>query len=347
MICEGIAKLVEGKSLSFDEAQCIFEEVFSHQAHATQIAALLTALAIKGENAQEIAALAYVIRKYAHKLQIKRELVGVADKDDIIFDSCGTGGGGGLKFNISTVVALVVAAAGVKVAKHGNRAMSSKSGSADCLEALGVKIDISPEAMTEAIKNINIGFLYAPLYHPALKDVATIRREIGIKTIFNIAGPLSNPAGATHQLLGVYRRELLPVVCNALKTLGVKRALVVYSDCLKDEVSLSGVTSALFLNKGKISKLLLTAKSFGLKESGLVPLRVRDVKSSVRMVKQVLANKPGACLDIVLANCSCAFFVLGMVKDFKEGVALAREIIANKRAAKKLTEFVKFTQSHA
>lgn len=346
MIREAIVRLSEAKGLKFDEAKEVFEEIFSTTATSAQIGAFLALLSCKGESEVEIAAAAQVVRNYAYKVQVKRDLAGIVDEDDIVFDSCGTGGGGGTKFNISTAVAFVVAAAGIKVAKHGNRAMSSKSGSGDCFEALGVNIDIPHEVTQNAIKNIGIGFLYAPLYHPALKYVAAIRRELGIKTIFNIIGPLSNPAEATHQLLGVYKKELLPVVANALKSLGVKRAFVVYSDDLKDEVSLSGKTFVAFLNKGKIEFITLNAKSFGLKPVDNLKVRVKCAKDSAKVVKQVLSGKVGPCRDIVLANAGCALFIAGKALTIKDGVKLAARLIDEGAAKEKLKQLIDLTKNY-
>jgi len=345
MIREAIGKLYAGKELSYSQSCTVFEEIFDGQATTAQAASFLTALAFKGESWEDISAAAHVVRAHAEKIQVKRSLAGIEDKEDIVFDCCGTGGGGGLKFNISTAVSLIVAASGVKVAKHGNRAMSSKSGSADCFEALGVKIDVPAVVVQEAIKHINIGFLYAPLYHTALKDVAAIRREIGIKTIFNVVGPLSNPAQATHQLLGVYKKELLPIVARALKALGAARAMVVYSEDLKDEISLSGKNHVAYLCKGKISAMAVTAKSFGLKKIDTAPLKAADAGSSAQIVKQVLSGKSGPARDIVLANAACAFFVLGKAVTLKDGVKLAAQLIDSGAVKHKLTELIKFTKA--
>ncbi|MFA5272184.1 MAG: anthranilate phosphoribosyltransferase, partial [Candidatus Omnitrophota bacterium] len=248
MIKEAIEKLTKKINLSFEETKEVFNDIFDHKVSSPQTASLLTALSMKGETAQEIYGAATVVRERAMHLSVKETFMGIETEGEQIMDTCGTGGSGSNKFNISTAVSFVVSALGIKVAKHGNRAMTSSCGSADVLEELGIKIDVAPKVMEEAISKVGIGFLYAPLYHPALLEVATIRKEIGIRTIFNILGPLCNPASATHQILGVYKKELVYVMAVVLRNLGVKKALVVYGKDLKDEVSLAGETTAILVD---------------------------------------------------------------------------------------------------
>jgi anthranilate phosphoribosyltransferase len=346
MIKEAIYKLSFRQNLSFAEMQGVFKEIFDHQASAVQTAAFLTVLACKGETIDEISAAATIVRQYAHKVKARQDFMGMEVSDDPILDSCGTGGSGVNKLNISTAVAFVMAASGIKVAKHGNRAMSSNCGSADVLEALGIKIDVSPLVMEESIKKVGIGFLYAPLYHPALKEVAALRRDIGIRTIFNILGPLSNPASATHQLLGVYCEGLVLTIAKVLKVLGTKKAFVFCSRDLKDEISLSGPTLAAFLNNKKIEKLSLRPSDFGLKKIKPASLKVKDATQSAQIIRDIFSGSRGPCRDIVLANASPCFYILNKTKTLKEGVKLAASLIDSGKVKAKFAEFKNFIDSH-
>lgn len=340
MIKKAISDLTQNKDLSFRVVKKVFEDIFSLQINPAQVASFLIALKMKGETEVEIAAAAFVIRKKAIKLNLK-------NKNLPIMDTCGTGGSGVNKFNISTAVAFVVSASGVRVAKHGNRAMSSNCGSADVLEELGIKISLKPCIMKRAISKVGIGFLYAPLYHPALGKVAQIRRDLGVRTIFNILGPLCNPALADHQLLGVFKPELTLSLARVLKKLGLKKALVVNSKDLGDEVSLSGPTKACFLSNKKIKSFTLNPTSFGLKKISLKDLSVPSVKSSAKAIKDILDGKKGPKRDIVLANASACFYVLGKVKNFKAGAKLASQLIDKGAAAHKYIEFKEFLEKNA
>lgn len=346
MIKEAISKLIKKENLSFEIARDAFSEMFSKEASPVQITAFLVSLAMKGENEEEISAAASVVRERALKIKVRQDFMGIESADEPIMDTCGTGGSGINKFNISTAVSFVVSAAGVKVAKHGNRAMSSNCGSADAFESLGIKIDVSPAVMAESVKKIGIGFLYAPLYHPALKEIASIRREIGVRTIFNILGPLCNPAFATHQLLGVYEEKLVLVMARVLKNLGVKKAFVVYGKDLKDEVSLTGRTKVAFLNGRKIESIDLNPSDFGLKRINLTDLEVENSRMSAKIIKEILTGRKGAPRDIVLANTACCFFILSKVKSFKEGVELGAKMIDEGLADKKYQEFKQFLSTH-
>ncbi|MCP4652366.1 MAG: anthranilate phosphoribosyltransferase [Candidatus Omnitrophica bacterium] len=347
MIKQAIIKLSKNSSLTSSEAEKVFEEIFKKKATHVQIAAFLVALSMKGECEEEITAAAKVVRDHACKINVRTSFIGIENKDESIIDTCGTGGSGANKFNISTAVSFVVAAGGAKVAKHGNRAMSSSCGSADAFEALGVKIDTLPCVMESAIRKINVGFLYAPLYHPALKDVAGIRREIGIRTVFNILGPLCNPAFTTHQLLGVHSENLLGVMAKVLKNIGIKRAFVVCSKDLKDEVSLSSKTEVAFLDNKKIKRMILSPSDFGLKRIKLKDLEVKSAKDSASVIKDILNGKKGAPRSIVLANAACCFYILGKAQTLKEGVKLAAEIVDSGQAKKKLLELRKFIKNNA
>lgn len=342
MIKEAITMLFKKKDLSFNQTKEIFEEIFEHKATPAQIAAFLVLLRAKGEKEAEISAAASVVRAKAIKIKARSSFVGVEDKHECVMDTCGTGGSGAHKFNISTTVAFVVASSGIKVAKHGNRAMSSKCGSADVLEELGVKIDAPASVMEEAIQKIGVTFLYAPLYHPALKEVAMIRREMGVKTIFNILGPLCNPALADHQLLGVYNPDLVEVIARVLKNLGTKRALVVCGKDFKDEVSLTGPTKAAFLSKGKVKKMVIKPSDFGLKKISLKSVQVASKEENAKITKNIFAGKAGPCRDMVLANAACCFYVLGKAKTLKQGVKLAKSLLDSGAAKKKFEEFKDF-----
>lgn len=343
MIKDIIEKLTQKEDLSLQETKEVFNDIFDRKVSGPQTASFLTALKMKGETAQEIYGAATIVRERSLRLSVQGNFMGIEIDGEQIMDSCGTGGSGVNKFNISTAVAFVVAAHGIKVAKHGNRAMSSACGSADVLKELGVKIEVAPRIMEEAIKKIGIGFLYAPLYHPALSEVAGIRREIGIRTIFNILGPLCNPASATHQLLGVYKKELVPVLALVLKNLGIRKAIVVYGKDLKDEVSLTGETTAVLIDKKKMKNIRIMPSDFGLKKLTLKNIEAKDVSTSAKIVLDVLNGKKGPAQDIVLANASCCFYILDKAANLKEGVALARKIIESGKAKEKLLKLKQFT----
>lgn len=347
MIENIIAKLVAKKDLSFKETEQVFGEIFDQKLFPSQIAAFLTALKIKGETEEEISAAATVVRERAKKIKIYNKFLGIEDEYGEVLDTCGTGGSGVNKFNISTAVAFVVAATGIKVAKHGNKAMSSGCGSADVLEHLGIKIDAEAKVMEKAINEVGIGFLYAPLYHPALGNVAKIRKQLKIRTIFNILGPLSNPALANFQLLGVYSPKLVLPMAKVLRQLGLKRALVVFGKDLKDEISLTGSTKACFLSNGRIKKMDLVPKDFGLKRIKAKDIESNNPKKSAKIIKDVLAGKKGPARDIVLANAAACFYLLKKVKDFKKGVIKAASVIDNKKANNLLEKFKEFLDKNA
>ncbi|MFO8052944.1 MAG: anthranilate phosphoribosyltransferase [Candidatus Omnitrophota bacterium] len=347
MVQNIIAKLVARKNLSFEETKEIFEEIFDQKINPAQIASFLTALKMKGETETEISAAATVVRKKAKKIKIYNSFLGIEDEYKEVLDTCGTGGSGVNKFNISTAVAFVVAASGIKVAKHGNKAMSSGSGSADVLEQLGVKVETKASVMEKAINEIGIGFLYAPLYHPALKTVAQIRRQLKMRTIFNVLGPLSNPAFANFQLLGVYSQDLVLPMAKVLKQLGVKKALVVFGKDLKDEISLTGSTKAYLLNKGRIKKMNLSPSDFGLKKIKLKDIESGNPKKSAKLIKGILEGKKGPARDIVLANSAACFYILDKVKNFKKGVEKAADIIDSKKAYNLLKKFKSFLDKNA
>jgi anthranilate phosphoribosyltransferase len=338
MIQQAIAKAVDGVDLSTQEARGAMDEIMSGTATPIQIAGYLTALRIKGETVDEITESARVMREKALSVD------GGRDALDIV----GTGGGCAFTFNISTVSSIVAAAAGVKIAKHGNRSVSSKCGAADLLEALGVKLDITPEQAGKVLKDTGICFMFAQVYHKSMKYAAVPRRELGIRTIFNILGPLANPALAQLQILGVYNKELAEPLANVLSNLGVKRAMVVCGGTdgnSIDELSLCGETYVCELCDGKIDKYTLYRGDFGLPACKLSDITGGDSGTNARITRSIFAGEKGAMRDTVLVNAAAAIYIAGKAKTLREGVDIAARMIDSGKAAQKLEEFVKATNS--
>jgi len=348
MIKSAIIKLVNGENLSKEEMKRTVLEIMEGNATPSQIAAFLIALRMKGETVEEITGAALAMREKALKVDVRsgvvidREEINV--DDETILDTCGTGGSGTNTFNISTTTAFVVAGCGVKVAKHGNRSASSRCGSADVLEALGVNLDLPPEKVAKAIKEIGIGFLYAPLYHGAMKHAAGPRREIGVRTIFNILGPLCNPAKANCQVLGVYEPRLVQIMAEVLKNLGTRRAFVVHGLDTLDEITVTGPTLVAELKDGKISLYQIRPEDFGIPVSPPQAISGGDAKENARYVREVLEGKKGARRDVVLLNASAALVCAGKARNFKEGIKLAEESIDSGRALKKLQNLIEFSK---
>lgn len=335
-IKNAIKKVVSGKDLSEEEMQSVFGQIMTGKATSAQIASFITSLRMKGETVEEVTGAAKVMRAKAVKVKVR------GDKSRLL-DTCGTGGTGTKAFNISTASAIVAASCGAKVAKHGNRAISSSCGSADVLERVGVKIDTSPSRTAKCINEAGIGFLFAPLYHGAMKHAAGARKEIGLRTIFNILGPLSNPASAKCHLLGVYDASLTEVMARVLKRLGSKRAFIVSGEGPIDEVSISGRTKVSELKGGKIKSYYLTPGSFGFKKRAFSSIRGKSASFNAKALKEVLSGRRSAKLDIVLMNSSIALVAAGKAKDIKRGVAMAKEAIDSGRALKKLKELIRIT----
>lgn len=348
MIREAIEKVARGIDLSEAEMRASFDEIMSGRATSAQIGALVTALRMKGETAEEITGAAKVMRDKSLHINAGKSLVDI-DRDDInideetVIDTCGTGGSGTNTFNISTTVAFVVAGCGLKVAKHGNRSASSLCGSADVLEALGVKLDVGPDLVQRSIMEIGIGFLYAPLFHNAMKYAVSPRKEIGIRTIFNLLGPLSNPANATSQVLGVYEAGLTEVIARVLKNLGSKRAFVVYGMDTLDEITITGKTKISELKNGKIRTYYVTPERFGLKRATLADIEGGNAKENAEIVLAVLKGERGPRRDVVLMNAAAALVCAGRAKDFKEGVKLAGKSIDLGKALEKLLKLIEIT----
>ncbi len=330
MIREGIAKIVCGEDLREAEMMAVMTEVMEGEATPAQIASFMTALRIKGETVEEVTGAARIMRQKA---------TGIDARSPVVVDTCGTGGDGSNTFNISTTAAFVVAAAGLTVAKHGNRAVSSGCGSADVLEALGVKIDAGPEVVEECLQEVGIGFLFAPRLHGAMKYAIGPRREIGIRTIFNMLGPLTNPAGATSQLIGVYDPKLTEMFAGVLKNLGTKRAFVVHGDGL-DEATVTGKTRVSELKDGLVATYNIDPLELFGEVLPADRLRGGDAEANARIAAAVLGGEEGARRRIVVLNAALAIVAGGKVETLRKGVAAAEEAIDSGGARRKLQALI-------
>lgn len=347
MIKEAIARLVEGQDLNELEMIDAMNQIMGGEATPSQIGAFVTALRMKGETIPEIVGAARVMRAHATPIRVG-DVVDI-DRDDInidretILDTCGTGGSGTRSFNISTTVALVVAACGGKVAKHGNRSVSSSCGSADVLERLGVKLDVAPELVAECIDEIGVGFLFAPALHGAMKYAIGPRREIGIRTIFNILGPLTNPAGANRQVLGVYRKELVEPLAKVLLSLGCRRGFVVHGSDGMDEITLTGPTLVAAISGNAVDVQTIEPEQFGFQRCRLEDLQGGDAEQNAHIVNDILGGKTGPKRDIVLLNSAYALVAAGLAENVDAGIELACDAIDGGRAKKTLDDLVRMT----
>ena len=333
MIKEAIIKLTNKENLSYEEAKAVMNEIMSGEASDVQKRAYLTALTMKGETIDEITGSAEEMRNHAVQLSHEGDVLEIV----------GTGGDKSDSFNISTTSSLVIASAGVPVAKHGNRAASSKSGAADVLESLGVNITISPRKSAELLQNIGICFLFAQSYHTAMKYVGSIRKELGIRTIFNILGPLANPASANLQVMGVYDESLVEPLAKVLSNLGVKRALVVYGQDRLDEISASAETSVCEVKDGTFKSYTISPEQFGLTRCKKEELTGGTPDENAAITKAVLAGEQGARRTAVVLNAGAGLYVAGKADSIEAGVRLAEELIDSGKAEKKLEEFVKYS----
>jgi anthranilate phosphoribosyltransferase len=337
-VIEHLSKLVRGEDLSEAEAQRAMETIMRDEATPSQIAGFIVALRVKGETVDEIAGLARTMRALATPIAV--------DNPGELLDTCGTGGDGSGSFNISTLAAIVAAACGARVAKHGNRAASSRCGSADVLEALGVKIDLPPPAVAGCIREVGIGFLFAPIFHPSFRFAAVPRRELGVRTVFNVLGPLCNPAGARRQAMGVSEAHLAPRMADVLVRLGVERAIVFHAEGL-DELSTAGPSLVIELFDGQRREYQLDPAALGLSCSSPDDVRGGGAAENARIVREILGGANGPKRDVVLLNASAALRAAGLARDWKEGLGLAAEAIDSGEAAEVLDRWAGLSQSVA
>ena len=336
-VAQMIRDLQAGQIITEQAAEDVFSAIMSGAVSPAQIAAILMGLSIRGESAEVVAGAATAMRTASTK---------ITPKATGLVDTCGTGGDGARTFNISTAVSLVVAACGVAVAKHGNRAMSSKSGAADVLEALGVNLDISPEKVAACIDETGIGLLFAQHLHPAMKYAGPVRRELGIRTVFNLLGPLTNPAGAEYQVLGVFSKDKLELVAEALARLGTKRALVVHGRDGLDEITTTDITDAILVEAGQQStQFEIDPAAFGIPYAVPEALAGDDAAMNAEILKHIFAGQQGAGRDIVLLNSAAALWVAGKVDGIDSGIVMAAEAIDSGRVTEKLKQLIHFTQT--
>jgi anthranilate phosphoribosyltransferase len=340
MLRRFISRIVEGENLTENEAYQAMATLMEGEATTAQIGAFLTGLRMKGETVEEITGFARSMREKSVRIQPRSN--GGCDGGWVV-DTCGTGGDGRGTFNISTAVALVAAGGGLTVAKHGNRSVSSQCGSADALEALGVNINLPPERAADCLEEIGLAFLFAPLFHPAMKHALTPRREIGIRTVFNRLGPLTNPAGASAQVVGLYRADLLQPIAEVLKNLGCRGALVVHGDDRCDEISISGRTFISHLSKGEISNYEIQPEDFGLRRGTLEEIRGGTAKDNARIILDVLQGVAGPPREVVLLNGAAVFVAAEKVSGLREGIEMAKESIDSGKAMEKLKELIRFS----
>jgi anthranilate phosphoribosyltransferase len=329
-----IRTVIDGRHLSTEQMTEVMRTIMSGQASPAQIGGFLVGLHMKGETVEEIAAAAQVMRELAIHVEVH---------SPHLLDTCGTGGDAAGTFNISTAGALVAAAAGAKVAKHGNRSVSGRTGSADVLEAAGVRLELSPEQIGACIETVGVGFLFAPLHHGAMKHAIGPRREMGVRTIFNLLGPLTNPAGAPNQIMGVFAAGWVEPLAHVLKQLGSRHVMVVHSEDGLDEISIGAATQVAELKQGEVRTYRLTPEDFGLQRSSLETLKVSTIDQSLKVILDVLAGRPGPAGDIVALNAGAGIYTAGLATSLQEGVHKARTILAEGAAARVLEQLVSFS----
>lgn len=327
----------ENRDLTMDEMSSVMRIIMTGEATTAQIGGFLIGLRMKGETVEEIAAAAQIMRELVTPVSI--------DNQQHLVDIVGTGGDGMNTFNISTTTSIVVAAAGGRVAKHGNRSISSQSGSADVLEALGIKIDIKPEQVANCVNKIGIGFMFAPQHHSAMKHAIGPRRELGMRTIFNLLGPLTNPASAPNQLLGVFSKAWVKPIAQVLKRLGSQHVLVVHSEDGLDEISIAAPTWVAELHNGIITNYTVAPEQFGLNRAALSNIQVHSVQDSLAMVCSVLDNQASPAKDVIVLNAGAAIYAAGLTNSFAEGITQAQTVLSNGAAHEKLATWVNLTQS--
>ena len=330
-------QLLDKRDLSHEDMLELMHNIMGGQLTTAQIAAVLVALRVKGETVSEIAAAAKVMRELSTKVQVKNS--------SHLIDTCGTGGDGAQTFNISTASAIVAAAAGAHVAKHGGRSVSSTCGSADVLEKLGVNVNQTPEKVAHCVDNIGVGFMFAPNHHSAMKHAAPVRRELGVRTLFNVLGPLTNPAGASNQVIGVFQKELTVKLAQVLKQLGSSHVMVVHGADGMDEISISGPTFVAELKDGSVREYTVKPQDFGLQAAPLNNIQVSNADEAKAMLESVMNNQPGAARDIVLLNAGAAIYVSGIAATLAEGVTRASAEIASGAAKQKLEQLVQLSNA--
>jgi len=329
---QALVRLIEQREIFYDEMLSLMRQIMSGDVTPTMIAAILVGLRVKKETIGEISAAAFVMREFASKVPVTQR--------DHLVDTCGTGGDAAHTFNISTASAFVAAAAGARVAKHGGRSVSSTCGSADVLEALGVNLKLTPEQVAHSIDQIGIGFMFAPNFHGAMKYAAPVRKELGVRTMFNVLGPLTNPAGAENQVMGVFHPDLVGIQARVLQRLGSRHVLVVNGSDGLDEITISGPTNVAELKDGQVNEYSVTPEQFGLQSAPLDEIRVADAAGAKSMLLGVLDNQAGAARDIVLLNAGAAIYVAGLTDSLTHGVKKAAEIIASGAAMNKLEQLI-------
>lgn len=334
---QALVRLIEQREIFYDEMLSLMRQIMSGEVSAAQIAGILVGLRVKKETIGEISAAAFVMREFATKVPVTQR--------EHLVDTCGTGGDAAHTFNISTASAFVAAAAGARVAKHGGRSVSSTCGSADVLEALGVNLNLTPEQVGHSIDQIGIGFMFAPNFHGAMKHAAPVRRELGVRTLFNVLGPLTNPAGADNQVMGVFHPDLVGIQARVLQRLGSHHVLVVNGSDGLDEITISGSTSVAELKNGEVNEYSVTPEEFGLKTAPLSGLRVTNTDEAKGMLLAVLDNQAGSARDIVQLNAGAAIYVAGLAASLAEGVRKAGETIASGAARNKLEQLIALSNS--
>lgn len=342
---EALQRTIEHREIFQDEMIELFRSIMRGEISPLMTAAILTGLRVKKETVGEIAAAAIVMREFSRQVDTREQRAdGTFAVSDHLLDIVGTGGDGAHSFNISTAATFVAAAAGAKVAKHGNRGVSSKSGSADVLEALGASLDLQPEQVAACIAETGVGFMFAPNHHPAMKVVAPVRREMGVRTLFNILGPLTNPAGAPNQLMGVFHPDLVGIMARVLQRLGSRHVLVVHGSDGLDEITLAGDTLVSELKDGEVREYRINPGQFGIAEHDGSMLKAQTREMSQAVLQRVLANEPGPARDIVLMNAGAALYAADVAPSLADGIERAREALASGQAAEKLSQFVQATQ---
>lgn len=337
LIAQALATLLKQQDLSGTQMREVMQYLMSGEASDAEIAGLLIALRMKGETIDEIAAAAEVMRHLSVK-------VSVSDRTGLM-DTCGTGGDGANIFNVSTATAFVAAAGGAKVAKHGNRSVSSKSGSADLLEAAGVNLALTAHQVEACIERLGVGFMFAPAHHGAMKHVIGVRKALGVRTVFNLLGPLTNPASAPAQVLGVYDRELLLPFAQVLKHLGSTHVMVVHAADGLDEISVAAPSYVAELRNGKIREWQIDPAEYGMAHKSLLPLAVTSAQESLALIRQAFAGEAGPAADIISLNAGAALYVSGQAASFAEGVAVAKTLLASGAALTRFNQFIEFTQA--